>query len=351
MIATSYFEQIESASSSRDLFGDADKARSTYRRLARVVHPDLHPDDKTRAERAFARLTELWNQHNYGPSGVRHPAAPHGHKIYETKRHTYAVNSLYDRGLFSNVYLVTYVPDRISSVCKQGALKIPRSPTNSDLIVNEITTLKTLKKQVPERYRAFHPTTVDSFVHRSPDGQVRRCLITEFLSGFVSLADVQDAYPDGISPRHVAWIARRLWVAMDVAHKIGVVHGAVFPGNVMIHPEKHGVVLIDWAHSRPVGEKLHVMNQKFQKLGWYGRHYDKPLDHRLDVHLAAHTLESLLGEQEARPFRAFFNGCRVASAPTAGELFEEFNALLTRVYGRREFVPFAMPDNWKKEVR
>jgi hypothetical protein len=348
VIATSYFERIEAARTPGDLFPEADAARSTYRRLARLVHPDVNPDHKTRAEAAFARLSELWSAFNNGGDPKPKPTTP----VYETKRYTFVVNKLLDRGDIANVYGVTYKGSLHDSALYTAALKMPRSPKNSDLIANEITALKKLKEGVPEDFRMYHPTTVDSFRHRDASHKDRRVIVTEYLDGFVSLRDVMRAYPTGIDGRDMAWMARRLWVAMDTAHRAGLSHNAVFPENVMIHPTMHGVVLIDWCYSADTGEKLSAVVQRYKKDGWYGTRYDKPLDHRLDVRQASLTLEALLGPRhlhEARPFRAFFNGCRVASAPPAGQLFEEFDELLERLYGRRRYRPFKMPDTWRKE--
>lgn len=350
MISATYFEQIESAMTPTDLFPEADSARATYRRLARIVHPDVNAGD-TRAAEAFAHLTELWEQYNgRAPHMKRHPADSHGRLIYETKRNAYAVFEMLAKGDISNVYAASYIKDA-DSFTSYGVLKMPRDPANNDLVVSEIQTLKTLKETVPERFQIFYPTTVDTFVHRDKDnGKTRRSIILEYLNDYVSLADILDAYPKGIDPRDMAWMARRLWIAMDVAHDAGLVHGAVFPEHVMVHPTSHNLALVDWSYSVPRDEKLKVLVPKYEKLGWYGTSKDKPLDHRLDVRQAAHTLESLLGEYGARPFRAFFNGCRVASTPTAGELFEEFDELLKRLYGKRKYRPFEMPKGWKRAV-
>lgn len=350
MIAAPYIERVETATDARDLFPEPDAARSTYRRLARVLHPDVNPGDK-RAEQAFARLTELWNLYNgKTPGDVRHPAASNGTIIYETKRYTFALHEYWSRGDLANLYFVSYVPGQVSSALNAAMLKMPRSPKNNDLIVNEITALKTLKEKVPEQYRMYHAKTVDSFRHKdAASGKDRRAIVTEYLDGFVSLREVLDAYPQGIDPRDVAWMARRLWIALDTAHEAGVAHGAVFPEHVMIHPADHGVVLIDWCYSRPIGETLEAAVPRYMNDGWYGSRYDKPLDHRLDVRQASLTLEKLLGLKEARPFRAFFNGCRVASAPPAGQLYEEFDDLLARLYGRRRYRPFQMPQGWTRK--
>lgn len=338
MIATSYLEQVESAKTPGDLFTDADKARSTYRRLARMLHPDRNPDD-IRATSAMARLSELWAQYN-GRTTTPTTAAT----VYSTKRRDYVLGNLVRRGPISNIYTVLYEDSH-------GELKMPRDPAHNEMIVTEIKALKTLNEDVPGRYRMFHPTTVDSFSHRDgASGKTRRALITEPYDGFVTLREVREAYPKGIDPRHVAWIGRRLWIAIDTAHVAGLVHAAVFPEHVLIHPAMHGVVLADWGYSREKGEKLTSAMPRYLKDGWYGTNYDKPLDHRLDVRQAAYTLDSLLGVQEARPFRAFFNGCRVASTPTAGELYEEFEELLTRVYGKRKYVPFSMPTGWSRSL-
>lgn len=304
-----------------------------------MLHPDQNPGD-TRANDAFAHLSELWAQYNGKVTTPKTTAT-----IFSTRRHDFVLGDLIDRGDIANIY-------RVEGSVDVAALKMPRNPKYNDFIVNEITSLKYLKENVHQNQLMYFPETVDSFAHRdSVTGKTRRSIVTNYLDGFVNLRDVMNAYPQGISGRHVAWIARRLWVALELAHsEADLIHGAVFPEHVMIHPTMHGVVLVDWGYSREKGAKLTSAVPRYLDAGWYGGRYDQPLDHRLDVRQAAHTLESLLGEQGARPFRAFFNGCRVASAPTAGELFDEFEELLTRVYGKRSYVPFEMPQGWKRAV-
>lgn len=350
MTAVPYFEQVESAKTPADLFVDPDKARSIYRRLARIVHPDANGSEP-RAVDAFAKLSMFWDEYNGKSTKPRVAAgpsnAPRG-MVFESKRHTFFVGDLAKRTDFANIYPAEYIDGTIH---RYAALKIPRSPKNNDLIENEVRALKTLKEGVPERYQMFHPSTIDTFIHRDKaNGKQRRAIVTNALPGFVSLREVLDAYPEGLHGRHIAWITRRLFPALDVAHETGITHGAVFPENVMIHPTDHGVVLINWAYSQPMNTKLKAAVPYYKDEGWYGLSLNKKLDHRLDIKLAARTMEAMLGEQSAKPFRAFFNGCKVASTPTAAELFLEFEELLTRVYGERKYVPFEMPRGWKREA-
>src|SRR5664279_3242292 len=69
------------------------------------------------------------------------------------------------------------------------------------------------------------------------------------LEGFYSLAQLIQMFPSGIDPLHVAWMWRRVLVAIAHGHDNNVVHGAVVPEHIMILPEQHGVVLADWCYA------------------------------------------------------------------------------------------------------
>ena len=69
-----------------------------------------------------------------------------------------------------------------------------------------------------------------------------------------SLAQVHAAYPRGLDPRDAAWMWRRLLVALGTVHAAGVVHGAVLPDHVLIHPDLHDT-LIGWVIQDQVSAK------------------------------------------------------------------------------------------------
>lgn len=52
-----------------------------------------------------------------------------------------------------------------------------------------------------------------------------------------------------LDPEHVAWITERNLNALKYLHFHGVVHGDVKPGNIIIQPEDHTVVLVDYGLS------------------------------------------------------------------------------------------------------
>lgn len=52
-----------------------------------------------------------------------------------------------------------------------------------------------------------------------------------------------------IDPEHVAWIAERILNATLYLHRNGVVHGDIKPQNVIVQPDKHMAVLVDYGLS------------------------------------------------------------------------------------------------------
>jgi serine/threonine-protein kinase len=53
----------------------------------------------------------------------------------------------------------------------------------------------------------------------------------------------------GLEGEHVAWISERILNILKYLHFNGVVHGDVKPQNIIVQPETHGVVLVDYGLS------------------------------------------------------------------------------------------------------
>lgn len=322
---------VLNATEPHQIFGsaDAETARPIYRRLARNVHPDRNPDQQQRATDAFANLERLWQLLAGG-------GAPTSNVI-TTKRHAYTLGEVIGRGDFATVYSATYDVDQLAAV------KIIRRPADSDLLAAETRSLKKLK-DVPEEYRRFFPEIIDVFRHRdAASNKTRSALVTNLLSGFYTIREVIETFPNGTDPRDMAWMFRRLLVAVGNAHDVGVVHGAVTPDNVLIHPEMHGLTLVGWTCSVSSGDPLKAASPGYRHFYSADAVDKKPVSGSLDLRMAAMTMEQLLPANSARQFSSFFRGCRISSTPPARELLGEFDDLLERLYGRRRFRPFVMP--------
>jgi serine/threonine protein kinase len=141
---------------------------------------------------------------------------------------------------------------------------------------------------------------------------------------------------------------RRLLVAIGFAHQAGVIHAAVVPDHVLIHPAEHGLVLIDWCYAiTEPDEPVAAVPARYAD--WYPPevHRRQPPGQDLDIWLAARCMTDLMGDQAPRPLAAFARGCMLPSPGTrprdAWRLLSELDAVLERLFGPRKFRPFVMP--------
>ena len=261
-------------------------------------------------------------------------------------------------------------------------LKIARSADDDDLVAREAAALRRMARLGDPRYAAYLPRLLDTARLREPGlaGPARRVNVLARLDGFVTLAQVRAAYPDGLDPRDAAWMWRRLLVAVGHAHRAGVAHGAVLPGHVLIHPGEHGLVLVDWCYSAipdpaqdavvgphrgaggvpirgPADPSRRIPAIVEAYADWYPPEVARrePPGAATDVALATRCASYLLGDPDPNrlgaavpaPIRRFLGGC-LLPAPSmrpddAWRLLDELDDLLGRLYGPRRFRPFAMP--------
>jgi hypothetical protein len=296
-----------------ELFGTEEPAR-VYRRLAKLTHPDAGGDAT-----AFRRLTALWR--------ARDGVLVRGYRLGEPAY----------RGDLANLYAAgpgTFV-------------KLARDPAVGDLMAREAGALRTIAEQGDPRYLPYVPRLVESFRHRDPaTGAERRANVVAAAEGLRSLTEVKKAYPDGLDPRDAAWMWRRLLVALGLAHRAGVVHGAVLPDHVLIQPADHGVVLVDWCHAATAAEPIPAIVPRYAD--WYppevrARQAPGP---GTDLAMAARCMADLMGERAPDALRAFANGCLLRDPrrrpDDAWALLAELDSLLERLYGPRTFRVFSM---------
>lgn len=354
-----------------DLFGPAEeikeqtvkKVATKFRQMAKVLHSDQFPksiDDNTKvmAEEAFKRLADLYNQ---ALKATRDDS--YGYKraiaVIVTKKAQHEIYQAAERGDIALTYAAKSV---VNGVDSETFIKLARNSNDNDLIVNEIKALKLIHKSADEsEYGCYVPELVDYF--KVKDGLVRQAVATPLLDGFYSITQVHGKYPKGIPTLDAIWMWRRLLVVLGFAHDQGVIHGAVLPQNVMIHPGYHGVVLVDWCYcsikqdNQYLPIKVIVADNKY----WYPQEVVKklPPTGATDIMLAARTMIYVLGgdpvsgllpDSVPRPIRAFIKGCLIknqAMRPNnAWLLLQEFDELLEEMgapYYPRRFHEFTMP--------
>ena len=156
----------------------------------------------------------------------------------------------------------------------------------------------------------------------------------------------------------MAWIWRRLLIALGYAHDRAVVHGAVLPTHVLVHPEAHGLLLIDWTASvldAPVtGAHVTAISPAYE--AWYPLAVlaRKPPTPAVDVEMGLRCMAYLLGGDPltgALPptvpaqLQTYLRGALRTAAVQADarQLYRDFADLLAALWGARRFIPFTMP--------
>jgi hypothetical protein len=243
--------------------------------------------------------------------------------------------------------IVGEIADLTRCLCGQTVRKVARD--DEGLTINEAFTLSvysttTRDKRVLPFLPELHPAVAGD------EGNT-----FTWLEGWYTLEEVNDRFPV-LDPRDMAWMLRRLMVVLGLAHELDIVHGAVLPSHILIHPEKHGLTLIDWCYSK-IG-KDRVLGETSEKYArWYPAevHDELPVAAGTDLHMAAKTMIWLIGgdpltdtlpDTLPREYRAFFGSLTrhelLARVDDAWQVKTLFDQLLERLYGPRTFRPFSM---------
>lgn len=238
-------------------------------------------------------------------------------------------------------------------------LKVVRSSRNDDLLHAEAKALKRLRKELDgQKVQAHFPILVEHFRLRDTAGRTRQVNVLHAASGFVSLEEVIHAYPHGVEAADAAWMFNRILTTLGVTHSLGLVHGAVLPGHVLIRPDDHNAMLIDWCYSVPVGETIKAVSPP------YAADYPPEVSGRqaataaTDIYMAAACMVRLLGGNPAwsdlppqvpKAIGALLRACMLPSpwrrSNDAWQVYEDFQEILQGLYGPRKFRPFVIPGN------
>ena len=357
-------QRLEQAKFPEQVFGSLEGIKnpleqgySTYRQLAKLTHPDLCTDPalKELAEKTFTRLHIFWKRAKSrleeGTYGVFDPFGSGQEISITVAKKEYTVTDSFYEGVLFNFYPCTFYEGGSK---QRGVFKINRDSADNDRLVKEAKVLKRLTEA--ERYSKFSnyfPHLVDSFRFVDlEDPTPRQANILRAASGLYCLQEVKEVYPKGIDPKDMAWIWRRLLVGLGFAHHNDMLHGALLPQNIFIHPQKHGLVITEWSNAlvdaRGAVNTIEPLTS--ESANWYPKKVltGEDLNPGLDIYMAAKSMTYLLGEDLSdKRIRTFFNGCTLTNLSRnpqdAWALLQEFNVLIENLWGPRKFHPFTMP--------
>ena len=363
-------QRIEQARDLQDVFGTLSgqpdeqlrAARLIFRRLSKVIHPDRYPlpDDQQIAQRTMAQLNGLWAEARRrirSGSYTDQAAAAATIRIISRKR-AYDIGMLISMGEVCQRYACHF---DLNGAARSGIFKIARTPNDNDLVRIEAKVLRHMRADKNfTRLFPFVPEVFDSFLYDDRRTAPRQANIISRIENVYSLEEVHAQYPRGVDPKHVAWLWRKLLIALGLAHARGVIHGAVLPSHILIEPDQHGLILDNWVYAlpEPIERDAHLTAIVSAYEVWYPPEVfaRQPPAPSLDIFMGTRCMVYLLGGDPItgdvpttvpKAIASFFRGC-LLPAPDhrpqqAWNLLNEFTELIERLWGPRIFRPLAMP--------
>jgi serine/threonine protein kinase len=133
---------------------------------------------------------------------------------------------------------------------EQVVIKVLRSASDRDLLVREHAFLRRLHESpLPgtSHFAGLIPEPVACGPARVGASE-RFLMVLRWRSGFLhTVEDVMRYYTQGVDPHVAAWVFKRVLEILHWSHQSGVLHGAVLPPHILIHPRDHGAMLIGWS--------------------------------------------------------------------------------------------------------
>jgi serine/threonine protein kinase len=147
-------------------------------------------------------------------------------------------------GAMGRTYVVRHLLTKKLAVLK-ACLEV--SPEHEQIMLNEARAIWDI------RHYAF-PGVRD--VIKLDDGAV--AIVMSYVPGPTLEQTIN--HVGAIEPEHVGWIFERLLAGLSYLHANGVIHGDIKPQNIILQPESHGAVMIDFGLSmvKPTGRDVNI---------------------------------------------------------------------------------------------
>lgn len=199
----------------------------------------------------------------------------------------YRLETLLGRGGMAEVWRATD-----TALGRQVAVKLLKANLAHDPVVGE-----RFRREAIAAARLSHPNVVA--VHDTIDDGGRQAVVMQYVKGR-SLRQVLDEQ-HRLSPEHTALIGLSVAAALDAAHRAGMVHRDVKPGNILLTPDGR-VLLTDFGIAKAIGGGDHDLTSDNVMMGTAKylspeQVRGRPLDGRSDLYALGLVLYECLAGQ------------------------------------------------------
>lgn len=236
-------------------------------------------------------------------------------------------------------------------------IKVLRDESNADRFENDWTIVNTLMKSKvngAEFYSSLLPQPVLHGKIAAGSFTGKQTSIYRWQSGFkYTLADVMQVYPEGVEPRKIIWVWRRILEMLNFIHLSGYFHGSVTPENLLIQENDHGVRLVGYSQAGKISDtEKRPLGSIVARISGSER-----LSRQMDLIMSARCMVALLGgdvktgqlsaavpQQLARVVQRLVSADEIsARGEDAWRIREELGRIADEVYGPPVFCPINLP--------
>lgn len=295
-----------------------------WREYALQLHPDRAENgDGEIRKQWFTRLSELRDL-------AKQPIARVG---------DYELRGKLGRGDLCDVYYAVGHSEMTSTV----VVKVPyiKSKSVNYLLAKEWEVLNELADTAKgTTYYHYFPIPLETF---ESDG--KRHIVTSWRDELYTAEEIHERH-EALQPRHLAWMLRRILVALGFAHRHGWANCACLPPHLAFSIPDHGLSLLGWTHAEKIGKPIKVVPAK-----WKAEYptCSKTASVGLDLWLAARSILFMSGDGMASSPMAFRHFVRSLVLPSANlwpddawAVHDQLTDVLDHVYGPPQFVELEM---------
>ena len=253
-----FFDQISHFTHPEELFGDLGNTQSqqlanleiSFKALIKLYHPDQYASQPAELHYVTEIAKYLNDARHRAVVKIKSNAygdmSPADYKaVIYTPQHEYFVTELLVEGSLADIYHGYYLdPNDTAQPRKEVVIKIIADPAKNALVEQEVAFYQTLT-------HFCFPGYIEDFC--TFDG--KRAIVLSYVAGGYDLIELTQRYRQqyhepGLPQEHLVWILDRYLSALGLLHEHGILHGNIQPDNLIIQPETHNGLLIDFLNCR-----------------------------------------------------------------------------------------------------